>query len=244
MDYVHAYSNGNEAEVWDRLCALESRRDQDLSEALRWVATEAMRRVRRNIERLIPRWEARGHKFGYDWAGACDARYVEKAPPLLGNPTAADLESLDAYERARGPIPIALRAFYEVIGAVNFVGRVANGWPDSEILDPLQVEAFSQQLPALLSEEAWDVVICPDHSHKYFISGADAFTVQLPSQSFDPVLRFESCDLELDGAPLTFGRYLRHSILNRGGIGLVAGWNDDAPDPTLVAFLTQGLEPF
>lgn len=244
MDYVSAYSSGNEAEVWDRLCAVGSRRDPILSEALRWVAMEAMRRARRNIERLIPRWEARGHKFGYDWAGAWDARYVEKAPPLLGNPTAADLEPLDRYERARGPIPISLRAFYEVIGAVNFVGRVASGWPDREILDPLQVEAFSMQLPALLSEEAWDVVICPDHLHKYFISGVDAFTVQSPSPSFDPVLRLDSCDLELDGTPLTFGRYLRHVILNRGGIGLEAGCNDDAPDPSLVAFLTQGLEPF
>jgi len=106
MDYVHVYSNGNEAEVWDRLCALESRRDPDLSGALRWVAMEAMRRARRNIERLIPRWEARGHKFGYAWAGAWTAKYVEAAPPLLGNPTAADLVSLDEYERARGPIPM------------------------------------------------------------------------------------------------------------------------------------------
>lgn len=243
MDYVKDYSSGNEAEVWDQLCALGSI-DRDLNQTARWVAMEAMRRARRNIEQLIPQWEARGHKFGYEWAGAWAARDVQAAPPLLGRPTADDLALLDQFEHEIGPLPIALRAFYEVIGAVNFVGTIAEGWPDDQILDPLQVEAFSPQLPALLARDTDEVIICPDQLLKYFFGGVGPLTVEVPSQSFDPVLRFEGGDLEMDGRPLTFGRYLRDVILNRGGIGPVAGYNDDAPDPALTLFLTQGLEPF
>jgi hypothetical protein len=243
MDFVNDYFNGNEPDVWDRLCAAGDI-GHDLNQAADLVAIIAMRRARRNIERLIPRWEARGHKFGYQWAGAWAASYVKAAPPLLGNPNAADLEMLDQYERERGAIPVALRAFYEVIGAVNFVGTVAKGWPNREILDPLQVEDFSSQLPALLSAQTDEVVICPDMLLKYFIGSVGPLTVKLPSHCFDPVLRFEGGDLRIDGKPLTFGSYLRDVILNRGAIGLVAGYNDDAPDPALTSFLTQGLEPF
>jgi hypothetical protein len=245
MDYVDRYLNGNEAEVWEHLCAVGDL-GFDPNHPARFVATEAMRRARRNIERLIVRWETRGHKFGYEWAKtwAWAASFVRAAPPLLGSPTAADRELLDRYERERGPLPVALRAFYEVIGAVNFVGTVADGWPNREILDPLQVDTFSTQLPTLLSAEIGEVVICPDQLLKYFIGGVGPMTVRLPSRSFDPALRFEGGDLEMDCKPLTFGRYLRDVILNRGGIGLVAGCNDDAPDPSLTRFLTQGLERF
>ena len=246
MDYVNDYSNGNEADVWDRLCTAGNI-GHDLNQAAGWVAMEAMRRARRNIEQLILRWEARGHKFGYHWAGARAASDVKAAPPLLGKPTAADLELLDQYERERGAIPVALRAFYEVIGAVNFVGTVAKGWPNHEILDPLQVEAFSAQLPALLSAQTDEVVICPDMLLKYFIAGVGPFTVKLPSQCFDPVLRFQGGDLTIEdrigGTPLTLGRYLRDVILNRGGIGLDMEYNEP-PDPALTSFLTKGLEPF
>jgi hypothetical protein len=69
-------------------------------------------------------------------------------------------------------------------------------------------------------------------------------TVRVPAAVFDPVLVFDDGDLELDGTRLTFGRYLRQVILERGGIGLVAGYNNDAPDPSLISMLTQGLEPF
>jgi hypothetical protein len=243
MDYVNDYMSGKESAVWDRLCELGIVRPE-LNQAARWVAMEAMRRARRNIEQLISRWQARGHKFGYEWAGAWAMSHVKAAPPLLGNPTATDLELLDQYERERGPLPIALRAFYEVIGSVNFVGTIAKGWPNREILDPLQVEAFSARLPALISSQTDEVVICPDQLLKYFVGGVGPLTVTVLSNSFDPVLRFEGGDLKINGTPLTFGRYLRDVILNRGGIGPVAGYNDDAPDPALTSFLTQGLEFF
>jgi hypothetical protein len=57
------------------------------------------------------------------------------------------------------------------------------------------------------------------------------------------VLQLDGDDLEFFGRPLTFGWYLR-LILNRGGIGLVAGYNDDPIDPDLLNYLTEGLQPF
>ena len=244
MDYEQLYANGNESEIWDRLCDLDFVREPQFLDAARSIAREAMRRTRRNIERLALKWEQAGHRFGYEWAGQWAAKYVATAPPLLDKPHASDLAALDRYEHEKGPLPIVLRAFYEVIGAVNFVGDVADGWPEPEILDPLQVQAFLPQLAGLLEDQTDEIVICPDNCHKYFRSGVGSLTVQVPSSSFDAVLRFEDGELEIDGAPLTFGRYLRDSILKRGGIGPVAGFNDDAPDPSLIAFLTQDLEPF
>jgi hypothetical protein len=245
VDYLEAYLRGNEIETWDRLCALDNIRETSHFDAARAVAMEAMFRVRRNVELLIPRWEAAGHRFGYAWASswAWVAKDVKAAPPLLAQPDDLSRAALSRFEEAKGPLPIVLRAFYEVVGAVNFVGRVANGWPDAEILDPLQVEEFAPQLPALLE---WDsqVDICPDHLFKYFVAGVGPMTVRVPAAVFDPVLVFDDGDLELDGTRLTFGRYLRQVILERGGIGLVAGYNNDAPDPSLISMLTQGLEPF
>jgi hypothetical protein len=244
VDYQEAYSQGNEAETWDWLCALDNVRETHHLYAARSVAREAMLRVRHNVELLIPRWEIAGHRFGYAWAGRWAADDVKRAPPLLARPDHVTLAALGRFEDARGPLPIVLRAFYEVVGAVNFVGDVADGWPDREILDPLQVEDFVPQLPGLLQNETDQIVICPDHLHKYFVSGVGALSVRVPSTAFDPVLVFEDGDLEMDGRPLTFGRYLRYVVLKRGGIGLIAGYNDDAPDPSLIASLTCGLQPF
>jgi len=259
VDYQQAYSNGYESEVWEQLSDLDVR-DPQLFDVATSIARQAMLRVRHNIQLLIARWESAGHRFGYSWATGwaagvggklhyVDGRpglpdYIVNVPPLLAEPDQETLAALRQYEDVKGPLPIVLRAFYEVVGAVNFVGNVASGWPDREILDPLQVQEFTPQLQGLLANVTDEVIICPDHLHKYFVSGVGDLVVRVPSPTFDPVLRFEGGDLEWEGHPLTFGRYLRYVILKRGGIGLVAGDNDDAPAPALVASLTEGLQVF
>ena len=209
-------------------CAALGNIDRDLNQTARWVAIEAMRRARRNIEHLILLRRGdissatNGPGHGLRRMFRRHRRYWAGRLQLILNCSI----NMNAKE-GRSRLPFT--AFYEVIGAVNFVGTVAEGWPDREILDPLQVEAFSAQLPALLSAQTDEVVICPDPLIKYFIGGVGPITVQLPSQSFDPVLRFEDGDLEMDGRPLTFGHYLRDVSLNRGGIGPTAGYNNDTP---------------
>jgi hypothetical protein len=80
-------------------------------------------------------------------------------------------------------LPIALRAFYDVVGSVNFVGKIASGWPDECTLDPLQVLAFSPQVEGLVRGE-WDTVeIAEDPCHKYLYSGLDSLVVSVPGFS-------------------------------------------------------------
>jgi hypothetical protein len=245
LRFLDEFCAGRRDEVWKHLSDLgEAVREPKVFADAQAVAREAMARVRRNVEVLIARWQAAGHRFGYEWAGAWASDCVKKAPPLLWTSTPEDILALDQFEREKGPLPIVLRAFYEHVGAVNFVGTIAEGWPDEEALDPLQVERFTPQLPDLLLGEVDEVLICPDFLHKYFISGVGGETVRVPDPCFDPVLVFEGEELQWEGQPLRFGRYLREVILRRGGIGLTAGCNDDAPDEDLLAALIKDLEEF
>ena len=139
---------------------------------------------------------------------------------------------------------MTLRAFYEVVGAVNFVGEPPKAFPDREILDPLQIEPFGPQMPMLCSGESSEVVLCADPLLKYFIGGVGPITLRVPDACFDPVLIFEGEGLKWNGIPLTLASYLREVILRRGGIGLIAGCNDDGPDASLTASLTDGLTLF
>lgn len=257
MDLFQAYCAGRELEVWKRLCAKGEKVGSPRHiEPARQVAIEAMKRVRRNIRKLIPRWKKAGHRFGYRWLRRNRpaspegrkwlAQFIKYATavPLLGNPTKGDLKSLERFEQTKGPLPIVLRAVYEVIGAVNFVGDIAPGWPDMEILDPLQIRPFAPQMKRLMTGETDQVDFFDDHLIKYDIAGVGPSTVPIHPFVFDPVIHFEGQGLIYHGEPLTIGLYLREVILKRGGIGLVAGWNNDAPDPDLIKSLTKDLVPF
>jgi hypothetical protein len=243
------YLAGDCEPVWNRLCDLETPFPAPRLAEARAVARETMTRVRRNIEILIARWRKEGYRFGYHWAGAWAAQDIAQAPPLLGNPNAADIRVLDDFEKQKGPIPVALRAFYEVVGAVNFVGNQPPGWPNKETLDPLQVELFTPQFNRLILGDEndpfpTDAILCPDPLLKFFIGGVGPLTVEVPSTVFDPPIRFEYEDLHFNDEVLTFGGMLREIILKRGGIGLAAGFDDDTPDSELIRRLTEGLIPF
>ena len=241
------YRGEDPAAVWAELAALgEEVRAPAVRPDARAVAAELAARVRRNVERLSERWRALGYTFGYAWAGRWAKSDADRSPPHLGAPNAADLAALDRFEAEVGPLPLALRAFYERVGAVNFVGDAPGGregrrWPDIESFDPLQVVAFTPQLEALLESDAEprEVEICPDHLHKYFISGVGSIMARVPDPGADAVLTFEGEPLHWENEPLHFVPYLREVILRRGGIGLV-----EMPAKGLAKELTEGLEPF
>ncbi len=67
-DLLQRYQSGQHVEVWDELLAYgtQVREEPLLSEALA-VARETMRRVRHNVEALIPRLRMIGYQFGYGW---------------------------------------------------------------------------------------------------------------------------------------------------------------------------------
>jgi hypothetical protein len=108
--YLARYEAGEHEAVWQELVALGDRvREAPLRDDARAVAHETMRRVRHNVELLVPRLRAIGFEFA--------APHEAHLPP---DPRAAAV--LDRLEAAVGPIPLALRAFHEVVGSVCLMG--------------------------------------------------------------------------------------------------------------------------
>jgi hypothetical protein len=164
--YLDRYLAGEYEQVWDELMALGAAvREEPLYSDARAVTRETMRRVRANIETLVPRWEAIGYKFGYAWAeslarvlNAWDheqrRQMIEEdglspndpllaewedpgdeilslagsEEPILSPPKPGVGQRLAKLERMVGHIPLSLRAWYEGVGGVNFVGTAPAGW--------------------------------------------------------------------------------------------------------------------
>jgi hypothetical protein len=119
--YLERYLAGEQEQVWRELQSLgEQVCDEPTFTDARAVAQETMRRVRANIETLIARLEALGYQFFDD-----PTRYeiADDEPPRLATSGADTPTKLEAFEREFGPLPISLRAFYEVVRAVNLDGE-------------------------------------------------------------------------------------------------------------------------
>ncbi len=128
--YLERYVVGEYAQVWDELVALGAAvREEPLYGDALAVARETMRRVRHNIEMLIPRLETVGYEFGYGWA---EGRGFPTAPPdpIFSPPQPNVARVIAELERRAGVLPLSLRAFYEIVGAVNFVGAAPEAWRD------------------------------------------------------------------------------------------------------------------
>lgn len=68
LTYLERYLAGEYEQVWDELQALgDAVREEPLHGDPLAVARETMRRVRKNLEMLIPRLVAVGYQFGYGW---------------------------------------------------------------------------------------------------------------------------------------------------------------------------------
>lgn len=235
-NFRERFLGGECEQVWNDLVGLKEqvREEPFYSEAIA-VARETMRRTRRNIEVLIPRLERVGYTFGYSWAESWESNWVEMQPPLLGQPVDDVQEQITRLEMAGLILPLSLRAFYEIVGAVNFVGKPFSATTryDCEGIDPLYVYGLNvtvneyhhcngQQEPYLIS-------ICPDCLHKYNISGVGGFDIKIPSFAADAHLLFEYEDIE------TFVAYLRKCFQN-GGF-----WSDEPFSASELEYLTQGL---
>lgn len=96
--------------VWTHLVSYGNMvRDQSIYEDAKAVAQAMMSRARRNIELLIPRLQQIGYQFAFP-----DNIWVPPSP--------ATLDRLDAFEEQYGQLPMAFRAWMEVVGAVNLMG--------------------------------------------------------------------------------------------------------------------------
>src|SRR5215207_5390741 len=205
MNYLERYRNGEYEQVWNDLQALGPtvRHEPDYSQACE-VASETMRRVRRNCERLVSRLRALGYVFGTFPDGSRRSYSVE---PLLPPSDAMRTDCAELVEQA-GPLPLSLLAFWQEVGAVDLVG-MHPAWPDG--LDPLVVDPPEGALSGLYEEEeGFFVGLAPDDLHKDNTSGGDPYGLLLPNPSADFLFMYERHDL-------LFVPYLRLAILRWGG---------------------------
>lgn len=150
--YFERYQAGEHLQVWDELRALGPiPRDTPLRAEALEVARETMQRVRLNLLTLIERLQTLGYVFGYEQR---DPRFVtritpellDQAPPFLREtmrrppvyqePPADVGRLVDTLDAKMGPLPLSLYAWFENIGAVNFVGSFP-------VADPLDPEDFN-----------------------------------------------------------------------------------------------------
>ncbi len=245
------YMEGDTVAAWDALLALGSavREPAHLSEA--WgVAWETMRRVRYNLEILIQRLAAIGYQ------GAC-----------LGAP--CPVQDIDEVERrVGGPAPLSIRAFWEVVGTVDFCQapeQIMHDWldvptSDMECLgddDPLMIRSPSVLLKHPNREiEPWPTghqcFEFGDERHwKSRVSGgAFGQCIWLPDASADFRICGDMCppdergDDELDGQ--YFVRMLRQTMLGGGFRGPIDRDQDQIvwlPLRALELQLASGLLP-
>lgn len=234
MSYLERYHNGNHEQVWNELLSLGSAVHQpqyfDQAQA---VASETMRRVRRNCERIVNRLQSAGYRFGVYLDGS--RGYISDGP--LIPPSQQSQIDIATLENQVGPIPLSLLAFWREVGAVDLVG-MHPAWPS--LLDPLVVyppEAVLVDLEAWQDHDAsedFEGSLAPDILHKDNISGGEPYSVQLPDSSADFLLRYEQHELY-------FVPYLRVAILQWGGF---PGLDQNRQPFPFLANLLRHLEPF
>jgi hypothetical protein len=260
--YLDRYLRGECESVWKALLDLKDvvRTDPFYADALE-VSRETMRRVRYDIELLIARLEQIGYQFGYAWADKRLADKIKQEPPLLGNPQPDIKERLDRLEQAGAVLPLSIRAFYEIVGAVNFVGARTRAmdifeYGDAGITDQDQnlIPHIDEDIDALyvleldpaltpeafrnwqLNERApYTLPITRSAQSKYFISAGGASLINLPNLDAD-VRMF------LGGSyGTTFVEYLRNAIRNGG---LPPRGDVQVLEDKTIAYLTRDLLVF
>ena len=220
------YDKGRGAEVWvDLVAAGPDAVAPDRIAETREIARRTMLAVRRNLERLI----AGLSEWGYEFA------------PAPGDDILADSgvspDTLDELEQRIGALPVALRAFAEHIGSVSLAGRRPE-W-DGNLADPLILTfdadyvlsehgLFLEDRGTEYERTEFAVELAPDHLHKADISGGAPFSMVVPCEAADSLLRGE-------GHQTTLVNYLRTALrwggfpgwdpaLGQRGTGLVGEW--------------------
>jgi hypothetical protein len=215
------YVGGEYQMVWKELVEIgdDVRQDAVAADALA-VAYETMARVHENVKLLVERLGALGYRFSSN---------PPHQPP--GKKTRKQLQKL---ERLVGPLPLSLRAFYDVVGSVDLVGRhpsltPRNSWwtrkrAASIPPDPLVVYGVGdalQEAESMDDEEREQITIAPDDLHKENVSGGDAYAIAVPDGRADAIVLNERHQLY-------FVEYLR-LCCRLGGFGGYEGVDRDVP---------------
>jgi uncharacterized protein (TIGR02996 family) len=227
MSIADRFYLGDTQGAWDALIAVGDKvREAPLYQQAIEVSRETMLRVSRNLDVIVGRLDQLGYLFAN--------RNQVHVPP-------ADdvVAKLDEIERGlQGPLPLSLRAFWEIVGSVDCCqsqDQMVHDWfdrPDNEIQqlgddDPLYVESLQTLRDGLTkSKRSWCVSrregriyfqFAPDCFHKANVSGGENYHVYLPDAAADfRIVGDVAPQIGEDWAGDYFVHYLRRSVLGGG----------------------------
>ena len=240
-DLLVRYNRGDYVGVWNEIKSHEALGGELLEEA-RAVANETMMRVARGIDHLSHRLANFGWKPLY---GALRTRPGAEHQDVLSQIEVISVAFL----------PVSLRAFWEIVGGVNFVwdyeiGEAPNLGLDISMdqMDPLCVdppetasgvfEDWEYQRLGVNPEfsDPFYLPLAPDDLHKANISGGGPYGIELPFLGADPIFMGEAHNL-------SFVDYLRLCFRYSGFPGL-EHHTERTDVREFLKVMTKDLEPF
>jgi hypothetical protein len=225
LPLLDRYFAGEHEAVWRDLLALGDavREDPHAADALA-VAYETMSRVEANVRTVSGRLV----QFGF----------AKSDGPLHAPPGRGVDTQIRELETVAGTLPISLRAFYEIVGSVDWNGHLAGLLPSTrpQVADPfvvLPIEAAIETAGYFAeAKEKW-ILIAADGLMKANTSGGDPYQIEVPNSAADGILRFECHRLH-------FVEYLR-LVFRFGGF---PGYEGIEYAPPQLAELRADLRPF
>jgi hypothetical protein len=198
--FLERYERGENEQVWDELIALGAAvREEPLHADALGVARETMRWARHNIALLETRLRSLGYQFGYAWWDP-DYRDLleENAPPSgFAGPRSDVQRQLAKLDARVGPLPLSLRAWYEHIGAVNFVGM----YPVEDPADPGGFTCYAQYVRSGARRQGrrFTQDDCPHDLDPLFVDSLDSLLQHLDrlEELGLPIKRDGTCELDL-----------------------------------------------
>jgi hypothetical protein len=229
--FLQRYRTGEREQVWAELQSLGEKILEPGTRDDAWaVACETMRRARANVETLYGRLKTQGYEFEKpDWA------WVPALP--------SDVEVVRQIESLVGPMPLSLRAWYEIVGSVWWTGRHP-AWssfgPETDALVITPVGCILDECEVWLEDREqryeeyrryFHVEISPDRLHKANISGGPPYAIACGPPCADGLVKEEN-------RRVSFVPYLRACFRHGGFVGF-EGYA--AEDNDLLKLLTEGL---
>lgn len=243
LPFFDRYLAGEHGQVWEELLVLGNgvRSDAHAADALA-VAYETMHRVGQNVRLISDRLKGMEYNFvqpgsGGSLFGFGKAKTHEPHVPPPAD-VAARITELEAI--VGGPLPLSLRAFFEVVGEVDLNGDHPILAPkDGQFTpDPLMVCGVGNAIAMVESDDRDEddpllFEFAPDALHKANISGGSPYSIALPQAAGDALVEDEPHGV-------TFVEYLRIAI-QWGGF---PGWENESEHPPELARLREGLISF
>jgi hypothetical protein len=243
-DLAARYARGEHEAVWNWLRHPGVMKNAELWAEAQSVAILTMERVRRNVERVNQRLASGRYPF-------------DDSTPSFAPPKASVADDIGRIEKdSGGPVPLSLRAFWTVVGQVDWTFEerddVSYEWRNLPLrdADPLCLDSPSDAWdrvprsrvhgPEVLHPEVAEpqvLYVALDYLHKARMGGdCVGYGFAVPNDAVDPV--FEN---EAHGLP--FVDYLRLCFRWGGFPRLESDALSTEGSRTLLA-LTDGLEPF